>query len=72
MSISEAKTKAGNNELSEKDFKYIILQIPFTGVKTTSLTDKYYFFPIQQSVIDLNSNIEQNNNWGGTFNPTLE
>jgi hypothetical protein len=72
MSISEAKTKADNNELTEKDFKYSILQIPITGVKVTSLPEKYYFFPIQQSVIDLNSKIEQNSNWGGTFNPALE
>ncbi len=72
MAISEAKAKAGKNELSEKDFKYNVLQIPFTGVKVTSLPEKYYFFPIQQSVIDLNNKIEQNSNWGGTFNPTLE
>ena len=72
MPISEAKTKAGDNELTEENFTYSILQIPVTGVKVTSIPDKYYFFPIQQSVIDLNSNIEQNNIWGGTFNPTLE
>jgi hypothetical protein len=72
MAISEAKTKADNNELTEKDFKYSILQIPITGVKVSSLPEKYYFFPIQQSVIDLNKNIEQNSNWGGSFNPTLE
>jgi hypothetical protein len=71
MSISEAKTKAENNELTEEDFKYIVWQIPFTGVKVTSLPNKYYFFPIQQSTIDLNSNIEQNIDWGGTFDPTL-
>ena len=47
MAISEAKTKAGNNELTEKNFKYNVLQIPFTGVKVSSLPDKYYFFPIQ-------------------------
>lgn len=72
MSIFEAKTKAGINELTEKDFKYSVLQIPFTGVRVMSLPEKYYFFPITQSVIDLNNKIEQNNNWGGTFNPTLE
>jgi len=72
MPISEAKTKAENNELTEKDFTYSILQIPFTGVKVTSVPEKYYFFPIKKSSIDLNSNIEQNNNWGGTFNPALE
>lgn len=72
MPISEAKTKAGNNELTEENFTYSILQIPVTGVKVTSLPEKYYFFPIQQSVIDLNSEIEQNDIWGGTFDPTLE
>lgn len=72
MPISEAKTKARNSELTEKDFKYGVLQIPFTGVKVSSVPEKYYFFPIKQSVIDLNSKIEQNSNWGGTFNPTLE
>ncbi|MDD3064190.1 MAG: RagB/SusD family nutrient uptake outer membrane protein [Massilibacteroides sp.] len=72
MSIAEAKVKAINMELTEKDFNYSVLQIPFTGVKVTSVPESYYFFPIQQSVIDRNSNIEQNNNWGGTFNPTLE
>jgi len=72
MSIEEAIQKAGRNELTEKDFKYSVLQIPFTGVKITSVPDKYYFFPIRQEAIDKNSNIEQNNNWGGTFNPTLD
>lgn len=71
MSISTAKTKADNNELTENDFKYVVWQIPFTGVKVNSLPEKYYFFPIQQSAIDLNKNIEQNKNWGGTFEPTL-
>jgi hypothetical protein len=72
MSIAEAKAKAAKNELKEADFKYTVHQIPFTGVKISSVPEKYYFFPIKQSVIDLNSNIEQNSNWGGTFNPTLE
>lgn len=72
MSISAAKEKANTNSLTEKDFKYIILQIPFSGVKVTSVPEQYYFFPIQQSAIDKNENLEQNNNWGGTFNPTLE
>ncbi|MCY1719335.1 RagB/SusD family nutrient uptake outer membrane protein [Prolixibacteraceae bacterium Z1-6] len=71
MLVSEAKTKADTNVLTETDFKYKVWQIPFTGVKVTSLPEKYYFFPIKQSVIDLNSKIEQNIDWGGTFDPTL-
>ena len=36
------------------------------------IRDSYYFFPIQESKILENPNLEQNNNWGGTFNPTME
>ncbi|WP_423129815.1 RagB/SusD family nutrient uptake outer membrane protein [Gaoshiqia sp. Z1-71] len=71
MPISEAKARAANNELTEKDFNYLIWQIPFTGVKVTSVPDKYYFFPIQQETISLNGQIEQNKDWGGTFDPSL-
>lgn len=72
MSIGQAKAKADLNELIENDFIYSLLQVPRTGVLVTSVPEKYYFFPIQQEVIDKNGNIEQNNNWGGTFDPTLE
>lgn len=72
MSMTEAKSKAASMKLTESDFKYSLLQIPITGVKVTSVPDSYYFFPIQKDVIDRNSNIEQNSNWGGTFNPALD
>lgn len=72
MPISEARIKANDYELTEADFKYSELQVPASGVQVTTIPDTYYFYPIQQSNIDLNEKIEQNNNWGGTFNPTLE
>ena len=72
MPLSEARTKASNYELLPGDFKYSLLQVPRSGVKVNSVPEKYYFFPIQESVITKNKNIEQNANWGGTFNPTLE
>ncbi len=71
MPIATAKERAESNELTEENFKYVTWQIPFTGVKVSSLPEKYYFFPIQQETIDLNSKIEQNVDWGGTFDPTL-
>lgn len=58
ISIATAKEKAGLNELTEKDFYYQVWQIPFTGVQVTSVPDRYYFFPIQQSAIDRNSNLQ--------------
>jgi hypothetical protein len=72
MDLAEAFSKCSNNELTEKNFRYVVHQIPFTGEKIMSVPDKYYFFPIQKDVIDKNNNIEQNTNWGGTFNPALE
>lgn len=72
MSITEARTKASTYALQEDDFKYRLLQVPLSGVRVNSVPETYYFFPIQESVIDRNPKIEQNANWGGTFNPTLE
>lgn len=72
MPIGEARNKADNYELVESDFKYSVLQVPFSGVKVNSVPESYYFFPIQQGVLDRNPNLEQNVGWGGTFNPTLE
>ena len=70
--LSEARQLANTYSLVEKDFKYSTLQVPRSGVQISSLPESYYFFPIQQSVIDKNGNIEQNMDWGGEFNPTLE
>lgn len=72
MPMGTARAKADAYELVEDDFKYSLLQVPLSGVKVNAVPDTYYFFPIQESVIDKNANIEQNSNWGGTFNPTLE
>lgn len=72
MPLSEARTKASTYDLLPGDFRYSLLQVPRSGVKVNSVPEKYYFFPIQESVITKNKNIEQNANWGGTFNPTLE
>lgn len=71
MPMSEARGLADKFELSEVNFKYSLLQVPRTGEQVNLLPEKYYFFPIQQSVMDRNENIEQNVDWGGTFDPTL-
>ena len=71
MPLSEARTKADNYELTESNFKYSLLQVPRTGEQVNLLPGKYYFFPIQQDVLDRNENLEQNVGWGGTFDPTL-
>ena len=36
-----------------------------------NLDDKHYFYPIKQDDLDRNSKLEQNNEWGGSFDPLL-
>ena len=72
MPLVEARSLASAYELTEEDFKYSILQVPRSGVKVSVVPETYYFFPIQKAVLDRNPNLEQNEGWGGTFDPTLE
>ena len=51
---------------------YKVQEVYSTGQKVMSVPDTYYFFPIKQSSIEGNPNLEQNKDWGGTFNPALE
>ena len=71
MPIGEAREKANKYELVETNFKYSLLQVPRSGVKVNVVPDKYYFFPIQRDILDRNKSLEQNKDWGGTFDPTL-
>ncbi|AWW33030.1 RagB/SusD family nutrient uptake outer membrane protein [Echinicola strongylocentroti] len=72
MPLVEARALANDYELVEEDFKYSVLQVPRSGVKESVLPETYYFFPIQKAVLDRNPSLEQNEGWGGTFDPTLE
>lgn len=71
MPLSEARVLAAQNALVPADFKYSTLQVPRSGVRVSTLSDQYYFFPIRESVISRNKNIEQNSNWGGSFEPAI-
>lgn len=68
----EVQEKANRYELLPEDFKYKIQEVYTNGEKVMSVPDTYYFFPIKQSSIEQNKNLEQNKDWGGNFNPTLE
>lgn len=71
MPLTTAKQRALANQLTETDFKYSLLQTPQSGVRINTIPDTYYFAPIQQSVIAAANKIEQNKDWGGTFDPTI-
>ena len=74
MNLNTARTKMNNNELTTGDFRYVIHQVPYTEAAEREfvIEESFYFFPIQKVNLDENPNLEQNNNWGGTFNPTME
>lgn len=74
MDLTLAKAKADNFELTTGDFRYVIHQIPYnpSAEREFVIEESFYFFPIQKVNLDENPNLEQNNNWGGTFNPTME
>ncbi|ANH82701.1 starch-binding protein [Niabella ginsenosidivorans] len=71
MPLTQARPLAQANELTEANFKYSILETPRSGVNVNTLPDSYYFAPIQQSVLAADSKLQQNKDWGGAFDPTL-
>lgn len=74
MEIAEAQEKANSYSLTPEDFKYVLRMVPISAIANNKfiIEESYYFFPIQESKILENPNLEQNNNWGGTFSPTME
>lgn len=74
MDLNTAREKINKNELTTADFRYVIHQVPYTEAAEREflIKENFYFFPIKKTYLDENPNLEQNNNWGGTFNPTME
>ncbi|MCT4589541.1 MAG: RagB/SusD family nutrient uptake outer membrane protein [Carboxylicivirga sp.] len=68
---TDDEEKAKKFELLPEDFGYSVEELITNGPKQMVMPEKYYFFPIQLSHIDRNSNLEQNIAWGGTFDPEL-
>lgn len=72
MDIDQAAQLARTYQLKENNFKYSLLQVPRSGAKVNIVPEKYYFFPIAKSVLDKNKKLEQNKDWGGNFDPTIQ
>lgn len=53
------------------DFTYTVRELIINGPRQMVLPESYYFFPISQGEIEKNPNLQQNKDWGGTFDPTL-
>lgn len=72
MDLKKAADLAATNSLTETNFRFVELQVPNTGVKVNTVPNTYYFFPIHRDWIDRNPKLIQNQEWGGTFVPTLD
>lgn len=72
MDLRKAAGLAATNSLTESNFRYVLQQVPRTGVKVNTVPDTYYFFPLHRDWIDRNPKLVQNKDWGGTFVPTLD
>ena len=74
MDMATAREKYVKFELTPDDFRYVKLRVPYNDAEEHEMIieESFYFFPIQTSKLNENENLEQNNNWGGTFNPTME
>lgn len=53
------------------NFTYTVSELFVTGPKTMYTPDSYYFFPISETEIQKDPNLQQNKDWGGSFDPTL-
>ena len=74
MNLTDAKKMADANQLTPENFRYVKHQVPYNvnAERQFVIEETFYFFPIQEVKILENPNLEQNSNWGGTFNPALD
>ena len=74
MDMATAREKYNKFELAPENFRYVKLRTPYNDSEEHEMIieESFYFFPIQTSKLNENEKLLQNNNWGGTFNPTME
>lgn len=68
------QNKKDNFEYLPEDFNYVIETILKASASSTtfSIPSNFYFAPIPISQIQKNSNLQQNEEWGGDFIPTIQ
>ncbi len=72
--MDDAVARAGNYTLMPEEFDYEFVDLHFqtpTSAAAMHMPETYYFFPIKKAEIDKNPKLEQNQGWGGNFNPAL-
>ena len=55
--------------LTNKGIKSFYQNLGDKSVYKFNLSMNHWFYPIKKNDLDRNSKLEQNNEWGGTFDP---
>lgn len=68
--------KPGEKDVQPMDdinlaYKKFIITVIATDKLDIAIKDQYYIYGIPKSRLDRNAKLQQNNNWGGTFDPLL-
>ena len=74
VSWDDAVARAATYTLLPEEFDYKVVDLwerEQSGEAAMYMPDSYYFFPISLSSIEKNPKLEQNKDWGGTFNPAI-
>lgn len=74
ISIDDALKRASNYTLMPEEFDYEVVDLRFQNPNSEDvmyMPESYYFFPISKSEIEKNPNLDQNKDWGGSFEPAL-
>lgn len=74
VDMTDAMNRAASYKLMPEEFNYEVIDLIFqnpTGEDAMYMPESYYFFPISKDEIEKNPNLDQNKDWGGSFNPAL-
>ena len=74
IDMTDAMNRAASYTLMPEEFDYQVIDLIFqnpTSEDAMYMPESYYFFPISKDEIEKNPNLDQNKNWGGSFDPVL-
>ncbi len=63
IDMTDAMNRAASYTLMPEEFDYQVIAM--------YMPESYYFFPISKDEIEKNPNLDQNKDWGGSFDPVL-
>ena len=74
IDMTDAMNRAASYTFMPEEFDYQVIDLIFqnpTSEDAMYMPESYYFFPISKDEIEKNPNLDQNKDWGGSFDPVL-